>query len=154
MKCIKDEAGFTLIEALVALIITTLTLSLLSMGITHFKHVSKNVDTDRQLEWHLCLNQLEHYLTNSELVAVSNDKLVVKEYENQSQNKVTAEYRMVNQNFVRRVNNGTQQLLMNLKSIQFEIENRALLVKSAFYTGEQYQAKIRVSSWDEQDVEE
>ncbi|HLQ74767.1 MAG TPA: competence type IV pilus minor pilin ComGF, partial [Alloiococcus sp.] len=53
----------------------------------------------------------------------------------------------VNQNFIRRVNNGTQPMVMNIRSVSFKNEGQSLLMTGNFNNGEQYQARIWIDSW-------
>lgn len=143
----KSENAFTLIEALVALSISSLAFVLLSMSIGHFKYVKNNMSQDRQLDWHLFVNQMEYYMNESELVQVSSDRLVVNEVDSRTKVKMRAEYLKVNQNFIRRVNNGTQPMVMNIRSVSFKNEGQSLLMTGNFNNGEQYQARIWIDSW-------
>lgn len=153
MKDIKSEEAFTLLEVMVALSITSLVFMLLSVSVTHFKSTKEKVEVDRQLDWHLFINQMEYYMNNSELILVSSNRLVVKEIEPRTSSSMTAEYIKVNRNFIRRVNNGTQPMLMDIKDVSFHKKSSNITITSEFNNGEQYQARIRVNSWDEDEVQ-
>lgn len=143
----RSEDAFTLVEVLVALSISSLALILLSMSISHFKNMKDNIESNRQLDWHLFVNQMEYYMYESELISVSEDRIVVEEVDPRTKVKMRAEYRKVNQNFIRRVNNGTQPMLMDIRSVSFQNEGKSLLMTGNFYDGEQYQARIWIDSW-------
>lgn len=153
MKNIYSEEAFTLLEVMVALSITSLVLILLSVGVTHFKYTKDNIEVDRQLDWHLFINQMEYYMNNSEFILVTPNRLVVKEVDPRTSSTMTAEYIKVNRNFIRRVNNGTQPMLMDVKNVSFYKSSSIIKIASEFNNGEHYQARIRVNSWDEDKVE-
>lgn len=153
MKERNSEEAFTLLEVMVALSISSLVFILLSIGITHFKTVKGSIEVDRQLDWHLFLNQMEYYMINSEFISATTNKLIVKEVDPRTSKTMTAEYIRVNQNVIRRVNNGNQPMLMNIKNISFKKQSSYVDIRSEFYNGEHYQARIRVNNWDEDKME-
>ncbi|WP_040292786.1 competence type IV pilus minor pilin ComGF [Alloiococcus otitis] len=151
MKWLKKEGAFTMLEALVALSITSLILLALSIGVSHFKQVKEELRADRQLDWHLFVNQMSFYLESSDLLSVNQNRLLVKEVNYRDQSVVQAQYRLVNGNFIRRVNNGYQPMLLDVKKVEMEEMGPSLMMKAYFNNDEEYQARIWVNQWHDQE---
>lgn len=151
LRDIKKEKGFTLLEVLVALSISTLCFLLLSIGITQTRTIREQVEEDKQIEWHLFLNQLEHYLEDSELVSVSRDSLTVKEPKKETGELETVSYVRPQTNrsvLIRRVNNGNQRLLSQVNWVRFSRSGEILEVEGYFQNGETYNARLRINNWE------
>lgn len=143
----KKTDGFTLIEAMVALAITSLVLLALSLGVTYFNKIHQEVQVDRQMDWHLFVNQMEFYVENSELIEIDSEHLLVTELDPNTGASYNAEYRMVNRNFIKRVHGGTQQMLMDVKRVHFTSLESSIFITGEFYSGEVYQVRLKVESW-------
>lgn len=133
----------------VSLSITSLCFLLLSIGIVQIKELNKTIKTDKQIEWHLFLNQLDHYLIDSQFTSNSDTVLrVVERVDGKFQN---VRYQKSGTKFIRRLNKGTQPLLMDIQTINITKHENTILIKGIFNNGETYQARIWVNSWNEKD---
>lgn len=151
---IKKEKGFTLLEVLVALSVSTLCFLLLSIGIMQTRTIREQLENDKQIEWHLFLNQLEYYLQDSELVSVSRDNLTVKEPNKQTGKFETVSYVRPQTNrsvLIRRVNNGNQRLLSEVNWVRFSRNGETLEIEGYFQNGETYNAQIRIKNGEVND---
>lgn len=74
-QTLTNQKGFTLIETLCALFILVLSISLLSISVSQFQLIRRQTFQDRQLEWHLFLNQLEKECQNQIVVKVTQDNI-------------------------------------------------------------------------------
>ena len=165
---LKKEEGFTLIEALLSLVITSFILLFITSGITQtqlikdeiiadsvmINHHHDTVSGDRQIEWHIFLNQLEHYLQGSKNPQVQTDLLIVEEWSEEENKYVRVYYRRPETNFrvlIRSQGGGTQYLLLGAYRIKFKLEDDGWLVVTNSFDGiKEYQGKIRVRSWIEE----
>lgn len=165
---LKNETGFTLLEALIALLLTSSIMMLLLGAILQTKTINNKIvsdsqnftespnriEGDRQIEWHLFLNQLENDLK---------DKVNVKEYrtyfyaysknvETNSLEKI--EYRRPvsgesRRNFIRLKNNGNVRMLTGVEIPEFERDGNWLTLKFSFRNGEIFTGRIWVENWKE-----
>lgn len=164
----QNEEGFTLIEALLSLVITSFILLFITSGIMQtqvikdeiisdsvmINHHHDTVSGDRQIEWHIFLNQLEYYLQGSKNPQAKSDLLIVDEW-NEKENKFKeVSYKRSSTNrrvLFRSESGGTQYLLIGAHRINFKLEeNDWLIVTNSFDGIKEYQGKIRVSSWREE----
>lgn len=169
-KNLKDELGFTLVEALISLVISASILMLLSAGILQSKIIkSKLIDEsqnilekeegnlvvgNRQIEWHLFLNQLEHYLNGTINPQVGTYIVVVDELDIDTLNYVQVFYRKSGTNnsiFIRSKKNGYQPLLTRVHTLTFRLEeNGWLRIECIFRNKEVYVGRIWIKSWVEE----
>lgn len=166
MKSIlKNEAGFTLIEMLTSLMISSVIILLLVAGINQafFLHSEMIVSTkmqrkntyvgDRQIEWHLFLNQIESHLQDSRYIAVGKSEIHVEEWEEESNKHSRVIYRSPGTNLsqLSRIrNNGNQIMLTGITAKEFSRDNKWLNMEVTFQNGEHYTASIYVESWAEE----
>lgn len=143
-RYLRNREGFTLLEVMVSLSITSLCFILLSTGVRQIKTVREQVKNDNQIEWHLFMNQLEYYLQDSRLVDNYGDRLVVQEFIEGKHE--TVQYMHTGNFFIRRYNSGTQPLLTNVSQVYFTVDQDDLLVEGRFYNGEKYQAHIGINN--------
>lgn len=145
----QNEAGFTLLEVLLAVSVTSISVLLLSFFVDQSVRLKQEVKSDRQIEWHLFLNQVEYDLKESTLVNVGTEGFVVKRPNDDGINeKITYEryYRL----FRRRVGDeGHQPILTQIETIQLEKTDDQLWVTVLFQNGETYTARLRISEMSE-----
>ena len=94
---------------------------------------------------------MSFYLESSDLLSVNQNRLLVREVNYRDQSVVQAQYRLVNGNFIRRVNNGNQPMLLDVKKVEMEEEGPSLMMKAYFKNDEEYQARIWVNQWYDQE---
>jgi competence protein ComGF len=164
------EEGFTLLEALAALMVSSMIILLLSSGITQAESIrevivndseqmgedSDLVRGDRQIEWHLFLNQLENYLEDTRNPYVSRLYFTVEEWDERVGDYVTVRYerRGSLENFTRSKRGGNNRMLTGIVGLAFEQQDGWLLLDFQFRTGEKYLGRIWVDSWTEKSEEE
>ncbi len=163
------QAGFTLLEALIALLLSSLVLLLLASGILEASKIkeilvndsqaeatqSHTVSGDRQLEWHLFLNQLETYLEGTKNPQVFKEQILLDEWEEETNRYVVTRYdqRGSRNNFVRSKSNGYNRMLTGIQTVHLKKEEGWLLLDFTFRNGENYQGKVWVNSWTEETEE-
>lgn len=161
----QNEEGFTLIEALLSLVVTSFIVLFLTIGIMQtqvFKekiisdsmmisHDQNIVSGDRQIEWHLFINQLEYFLQGSKNPVAQSDLLVVEEWDQDSKIFKITRYRRPRDTrrvLIRSKMDGTDYFLLGAHRVNFKLEDGGWLVVTNSFDGvKEYQGKIRVSSW-------
>lgn len=89
-KCIlkNNQKGFTLVESLMALVVNALVLLLVTGLFQTLYHVSRYFDIkEKNIEWHVFLNQVENDLEDKEILSVQRNEVQLKVL--QSKEKVT-----------------------------------------------------------------
>jgi competence protein ComGF len=146
----KKEEGFTLLEVLVALSISSLCFLLLAIGVKQTQHIKAQVNQDAQLEWHLFLNQLEYELQESELIRVSRDALVVKKKNPEKGIEEEISFSRYFKMIRRQVGNaGHQPMLTRFETFAFSKEDNKVILTVTFPDASTYVARIWIDSWDE-----
>lgn len=74
----KSDKGFSLIEVLITLGILSSCVLLLTFAISQIQTTRSLIKDERQIEWHLFINQLEHELRDSEEVYATKSELTLK----------------------------------------------------------------------------
>lgn len=153
-KSFKREEGFTLLELLVALSVSSICFLLLAIGVNQIRRIHEEMKNDPQIEWHLFLNQLEHYVQDSEFVRVEKDALVVRKAREDNGRMEQISYSRYN-NMIRRqvFGEGHQPMLMHLRSFTFAKEKEMIILQAEFQNGDSYRARLNVRSWEETNEE-
>lgn len=145
----QNEDGFTLLEVLLAVSVTSISVLLLSFFVDQSVRLEQEVESDRQIEWHLFLNQVEYDLKESTLVDFGAEGFVVKRPKiDGTIEKVTYEryFRL----FRRRVGGeGHQPILTQIETFQLEKTDDQLWLTVLFQNGETYTARLRISEMTE-----
>lgn len=157
-----DESGFTLLESLIALMLSSMIMLFLCTSIQQLNKLNELVIRDaqvvasakskvkgsRQIEWHLFLNQLEGYLEGTELVSFTSESLIVTE-QKLDRGKVKYERAKTgNRGFYRSKNNGNDTMLTDIKRLYLEVDGQCLQLHFIFQNNEEYKGRIWVESWD------
>lgn len=159
---LNDEEGFTFIEALVSLLISSFVLLLLTTGI-HQAHsiksqltakssrpTAESIVSQRQIEWHIFLNQLENYLTDSKNPQVASRAIRVEEWDEEKKDWLDVMYeppKSNNSRISRFKNNGNVTMLTGVASRTFQKNGGWLLIEVTFQNNEHYQGRIWIDSW-------
>lgn len=140
-----DQKGFTLIEALAALFILVLCIALLNVVTTQYKTIREQTFEDRQLEWHMFLNQFEYSLEGLVLVNTKPNELQFKMLDEKGQFKEMIYYEKYD-NLVRRRtgSGGHHPMLMKVKSINFIQKKSFLEITVTFSNQEIYHAQLDI----------
>lgn len=163
-----NESGFTLLESLIALLVSSVILLFLHSTILQLRKMNELVIEDaqtvsssaskvtgsRQIEWHLFLAQLEYYLEDTELLEYNSQELIVNEREKEENHLKRIVYGQAltgNQNFYRRNNNGYNEMLTDILSYQIKVLDDCLHLSFTFRNQEEYKGRIWVESWKERE---
>jgi len=167
MKSILNkEQGFTLLEALIALMLSSMIILLLSGGLLQMDKIreviisdaqlvadaSGTVEGDRQIEWHLFLNQLENHLEGSTPHNVQANEMNVEEWDEKTQKYINVRYGVAktsNNNFIRD-NRGYNRILSGISNYTLTRQGGLLLLDFTFQNGENYKGRIWIDSWAEE----
>lgn len=166
---LRNESGFTLLEALIVLMMTSSIMLLLVGGLLQTTKINQKIiddsqfmeetaDTvtgDRQIEWHLFLNQLEFELQGSINPVVSRAVLSVDVIDKDTNNTVKIEYRQPyatgSRRYIHRYkNNGNIRMLSGVEVPRFEKNGNWLILNFSFRNGEKYTGRIWIESWGEE----
>lgn len=166
---LNNEEGFTLLETLLSLLISSLVILLLTGGILQVVAIRENVSNnaqessrshvitgDRQVEWHIFLNQLENYLQDSFEPQVVPHYIQVKEEEAGTKEQILVRYSQDSneRNLSRKAANGNQRMLTGIKRIAFKRAGGWLTVEVTFINNDRYNGRIWLESWVEQELPE
>lgn len=142
----KNEEGFTLLEVLAALSIMSLSFLLLSIFTEQASRIQDEIKADRQIEWHLFLNQLEYDLSDGRLKSIHRDEFSAEKPAEDGQSE-TITYERYYTLLRRKVEGkGHQPVLTKLQSIRFEEKEAGLLITAIFQNDDQYQAELKIQS--------
>lgn len=141
----KDE-GFSLLEVVVTLSILSSCVLLFSFAISQIRSTRNLIKDERQIEWHLFINQLEYELSSSEEVSASRDKITVQKYDPEDQRMKTITYERYFSMIRRQVGSlGHQPILLEVAAVRFSLEEEMLSLHVDFNNGEKYNANFRVN---------
>ncbi|MGO2963215.1 MAG: competence type IV pilus minor pilin ComGF [Carnobacterium maltaromaticum] len=139
-------AGFTLLEALVATFILFICVSILSLSLQNYQRIREVTFKNRQLEWHLFLNQFEEEVKNTSLVKIEVEKVVFNRDNSPEKDQFFYEkYRNMLRKRTNKGAGGHQPVLMKLETIKFKKLNDFLEIKVTFTNQESYEALVKVN---------
>lgn len=139
----SNQKGFTLLESLLSLFIHTLILLLVSSLFQTTKYMQENITHEKNSEWHIFLNQVEHDLSNKKLTICKKQFLEFKE--DVTNSTFTYEFRA---NEVRRKKEGTgyMPLLTDLWNINFQEASEGILIQAEFGNKQVMEAYVPVKN--------
>ena len=150
-----NDEGFTLLEAILALLVFALCFSLFSMTVKQVQSIRNAQQSDRQLEWHLFLNQFEYDLKENQLKEVTKEVVVFKQPNVTTGGTDNVSYKRNLQKLIRQVNSvGYQPMLMKLRKLNFNLKGNFLVIQVEFMNGETYQSQINLQNHIEETVDE
>ncbi|WP_035053923.1 competence type IV pilus minor pilin ComGF [Carnobacterium pleistocenium] len=142
-----DQNGFTLIEALAALFILVLCISLLNFATTQYKTIRKQTFEERQLEWHMFLNQFEYNIEGLVFVKAKPSELQFKLLDEEGQFKEMIYYERHFEVLRRRTGSGGHQpMLMKVKSLNFVQNHSFIEITVTFLNQETYHAQVPIEN--------
>lgn len=167
---LNTEEGFTLLEALIALMLSSLIVVLLSGGILQIRKMNEvlvsdaqsleessiKVLNDRQMEFHLFLNQLELYLQETINPNVGKNFIELQEWDEPSKKYERVRYHIPftnTRNFTRVKNGGNHRMLTEMKTISLNRSGGWLSIEVIFLNSEKYAGRIWVETWLEKEIE-
>lgn len=136
-----DERGFTLLETMTALMVTSLTVLLISFAVRHFQSIDRFNFHSHQLEWHIFLNQLEYDLEGTTFQSSSTQGLIVSR---KTEDNIIVQdvYRKSKGKFVKDRTGGHEPMLMQVAVVHFQREGFGLRLTVTFSNEETYTAWI------------
>lgn len=161
-----NEAGFILLESLLALMLSSVTLLVLTATVSQLQQMRDLIIQDaqtvptaksiiygsRQVEWHLFLTQLENYLQGTKLQRYNSYEITVSEIiDGKEQNVRYGQALSGNLNFYRRNNNGYNELLTNITKMQLDVSGDCFNLACEFQNGEHYEGSIWINGWQEKE---
>ena len=166
---LKNEQGFTILETLISLFVSSFVIMLLTGGLLNVMSIrdtmvnnaqnssrTNQISGDRQVEWHIFLNQLESYLQGSYDPEVLSNHIKVKVPKTTiSKGYQDIFYRIdgSTSNFSRRDSNGYHRMLTEIQKIDFTQEDGWLEAEVTFSNGQTFRGRIWVESWVERSDE-
>lgn len=161
-----NDSGFTLLESLLALMLSMTILLLLVSGILQLGKIhelvvseaqtisssANRVFENRQIEWHIFLNQLENNLKNTKLISHSSNQIQVIEINKKNGKEQNIRYGQAytgNKNFYRNNNNGYNEMLTGIQTFHLNVSADYLTLLFTFQNGEQYEGMLRIENWRE-----
>lgn len=146
----KNEDAVTLIETLIALNVLMGCVLFFSLALTQIQAVRTTLNDERQIEWHLFLNQLEYDLRDKGLVSHSSQSINVKQINEGVVQSDVISYSLSNTMIRRTVSSkGHQPMLTKVKSLNVGRKDDQLLLKVVFENNESYSARVKVAVLDE-----
>lgn len=119
--------------------------SLFSLAVKQVQSIHNVQQSDRQLEWHLFLNQFEYDLKETQLKKLSKDEVVFNQYLEKTGGIESVSYKRHGQKIIRQVNyDGYQPMLMKLRTLNFQLNEVFLVIQVEFMNGERYQSQINL----------
>lgn len=142
----KIDRGFSLIEVLLALSVSTLTILLFSAILTQLVTVRNQTNDDRQIEWHLFLNQLEHDIEDNVLRDVANNRIRMWEVKEGVVQRDFIGYNLNSSKNVVRTRNGLGQqlMLMHIDSLSINRMGNKIELMVTFQNGESFSGRVKV----------
>ncbi|WP_034302676.1 competence type IV pilus minor pilin ComGF [Alkalibacterium sp. AK22] len=143
-SCRRNDRGFTLIEVLIALTVMAGSVLLFSLALSQISYGRDRVNDDRQIEWHLFLNQLEYDLQDKTFLDSHASRFRLEKVE-EGRTKDIYSYSLY-QNMLRRNVNGLghQPMLMRIQSLNVSQAHEKLVLTVVFDNEETYTANIKV----------
>ena len=150
-----NNKGFTLLESIIALLVFALCFSLFSLAVKQVQSIHNVQQSDRQLEWHLFLNQFEFDLKENKLEEVTKEQVVFNQYIEKTAGTERVSYKRNSQKLIRQVSSqGYQPMLMKLRTLNFTLNGNFLVIQVEFMNGEIYQSQINLKDHNEEAVDE
>ncbi|MDZ7834857.1 MAG: competence type IV pilus minor pilin ComGF [Alkalibacterium sp.] len=116
----KADKGFSLLEVIIALSIVSSCVLLFSFAISQVQTARASVKDDRQIEWHLFINQLENDLHDSREVIAGKDGLTFEKFSEKNAKWERIKYEQYYKTIRRRVDSaGHQPMLLEVSSVGF-----------------------------------
>lgn len=146
----QSEDGLTLIEMLVVLNVMMGCILFFSLALSQINSVRASINDDRQIEWHLFLNQMEYELRDKVLVNVTSTAINVKQIKDGMVQNDSISYNLFNNMYRRTVNrSGHQPMLTKLKTVKVQQENNQITFDVTFENDESYTARFKVEVLNE-----
>ena len=144
----RNSRGFSLVESLLALFINSLVLILLGHVFSSLQLIQTTLHSDKNIEWHLFLNQVENDINTKTLTKKREHELTF--LEKKSTDVISYEWR--NSEVVRTKNSsGYVPMISKLKSVRYDDKssNQLVGVRINFINGQILEGTIKVEPHSE-----
>lgn len=144
--------GFTLLESVVSLYVLVLCVSLIGFTASQYQTIRKQTFLDRQLEWHLFLNQFEYEINDLEFKDVTENKVRFEEWNAGKLNRIIVYQKDLKKtNLIKTTESGGYQpLLMKVSKVTFAKKDDFLVIQAVFSNKEKYKAQIKIPQQHEE----
>lgn len=147
-----DAKGFTLLETVIALLVLLTCVSLIGFSVNQLRAIRNQTFQDRQLEWHLFLNQFNYEIKGLVLKDVSTSKVRFEEQDAAGKTQRVHIYqRDANKTvFIKTTDSGGYQpLMMKVSKLTFSKKDTFLILRVTFTNNENYSAQVNLSQLNE-----
>lgn len=141
----KNDQGLTLIECLVTIQVISAMVLLFSFALSQFTALERQVNDDRQIEWHLFLNYLEQDLKDKVVTDVKGETITFKKVVDGVVQEETMTYNRYKNLYRRSVRGlGHHPVLMRISTFSAEKKDDQLILKVTFDNLESYRGIVKV----------
>lgn len=137
-KLVWKKPAFTLIECLAALFVLAMIMLLLNPRLTHSIKVQEQLNSYRDQEFEIGLLQFSKELQGLNFLA--NGERVIKFYRDTPTAEI--DFKVVNQVFIKRENNGYQPLITKVKGIKVKKNSQSIMIAFTFTDGSKRYGKV------------
>ena len=138
--------GFTLLESVVSLYVLVLCVSLIGFTASQYQTIRKQTFLDRQLEWHLFLNQFEYEIKDLVFKDTTENKVRFEEWNAGKLSRIIVYQKDLKKaNLIKTTDSGGYQpLLMKVSKVTFIKKDDFLVIQAVFSNKEKYKAQIKI----------
>ncbi|WP_414839861.1 competence type IV pilus minor pilin ComGF [Carnobacterium sp. TMP28] len=142
------EEGFTLLESIVSLYVLVICVSLISYAASQYQTIRKQTFLDRQLEWHLFLNQLEYDSRQLVFKDSTTSRVRFEEFDHigKVQRIIVYQKDLKKTTLIKTTElGGYQPLLMKVSKVTFSKKGDFLIIEVLFSNKETYKAQLKIT---------
>ncbi|GEN51291.1 competence type IV pilus minor pilin ComGF [Alkalibacterium pelagium] len=141
----KNDQGLTLIECLISIQVISSMVLLFSFALSQFAALERQVNDDRQIEWHLFLNYLEQDLRDKVVTDVKGETITFKKVVDGVVLDEPMTYNRYKNLYRRSVRGlGHHPVLMKVSQLSVEKKSDQLILKVTFDNQESYKGMLKV----------
>lgn len=140
-KSKRNQKGFTLIESLFSLFVTSLILLLVNSLFHTIQKMQENIVHEKNSEWHIFLNQVEHDLSNKKLIDQTSQYLQFQEEGTNSY--YTYEFR-ISELIRKKERTGYLPLLTEIRTVNFQDSPGGIFIQGEFGNKQVMEAYVPV----------
>lgn len=142
-----NQAGFTLIEAMLSMIILTVIMSVVPLIFSAFTAIDRSVAVEEDYEWNLFLIQLRNELKNNDGNLVNDIRLIILKGQN------VIYYEKYGSTIRRRVNKmGHEIVLQNVGDMDFSNKDGSIVLTVYFINGVVEEAFFPMTEMEEGEI--
>ncbi|SEL16080.1 competence protein ComGF [Carnobacterium iners] len=142
------EEGFTLLESIVSLYVLVICILLISYAASQYQTIRKQIFLDRQLEWHLFLNQFEYDSKQLVFKDITTSRVRFEEFDRigKTQRVIVYQKDLKKTNLIKTTElGGYQPLLMKVSKVTFSKKGNFLVIEVLFSNKESYKAQLKIT---------